>query len=77
MSTVEPDNLTSWWADKIGRKVIFRYLHGEEQEGVVTSVNIKYVFVRFGTAVGSESCDPSLLRLAVGGNADESKENDG
>lgn len=53
------------WADKIGRKVIFRYPHGEEEAGVVTSVGDRYVFVRFGSKVGSESCDPSMLRLEV------------
>ncbi len=57
---------TAEWAERVGRKVIFRYLHGEEQEGVVTSVNASYVFVRFGSSTGSEACDPALLRLAVG-----------
>lgn len=65
MSTVGPENLTEWWRDKVGRQVIFRYHHGEEQAGVVTSVNDRFVFVRFGNA-GSESCDPLQLRLAVG-----------
>lgn len=57
---------TAAWADKIGRRVIFRYHHGEEVAGVVTSVNDRYVFVRFGSATSSESCDPDMLRLEVG-----------
>ena len=64
MSTVGEDGLTVWWTDKVGREVIFRYHHGEEQAGVVTSVNDRFVFVRFGST-GSESCDPLQLRLAV------------
>jgi len=65
MNTVDGEYMTEWWADKIGRSVIFRYQHGEEQAGVVTSVNDRYVFVRFGSAIGSQSCDPRMLRLAV------------
>jgi hypothetical protein len=55
----------AWWEDKVGRAVIFRYPHGEEVAGVVTSVNLRYVFVNFGK-VHNESCDPSMLRLADG-----------
>ena len=56
----------SWaYRDKIGRKVIFRYFHGEEEEGIVTSVNDKNVFVRFGNKAFSEACSPEMLRLAV------------
>lgn len=62
--TVDRENLTAWWQDKVGREVIFRYHHGEEVAGVVTSVNDRFVFVRFGS-MGSESCDPTMLRLAV------------
>ena len=53
------------WAEHVGRKVIFRYHHGEEEEGVVTSVNDVNVFVRFGSQAGSEACDPRSLRLAI------------
>lgn len=56
----------AWWADKVGRRVIFRYHHGEEQHGVVTSTNDRFVFVRFGAATSAESCEPAQLRLAVG-----------
>lgn len=41
----------------IGRKVIFTYLHGESCEGVLTSWNDKFVFVRFKGPNG-EACDP-------------------
>lgn len=52
------------WSEHVGREVIFRYHHGEEVRGVVTSFNGRFVFVRFGAASSSESCDPSMLRLA-------------
>lgn len=54
-----------WWADKVGRSVIFRYHHGEEVEGVVSSVGPANVFVRFGSRPSGEACDPSMLRLSV------------
>lgn len=54
----------AWWADKIGRLAVFRYHHGEEVVGQVTSANDRFVFVRFGQATSSEACDPSMLRLA-------------
>ena len=65
MSTVDGEGLAEWWADKVGRRVVLRYMHGREEVGVVTSVNAKYVFVRFGSKVGSESCDPRQLRLEM------------
>lgn len=65
MTTTDDEDLVEWWADKIDRAVIFRYLHGEEVHGVVTSVNDRYVFVRFGDRKHAESCDPRRLRLAV------------
>jgi hypothetical protein len=56
---------TSEWAGRVGRKVIFTYLHGETAEGVVTSVNDKYVFVRFGSLAHGEACEPERLALSV------------
>lgn len=56
----------SEWAAHVGCRVIFRYHHGEEVAGVVTSANDRFVFVRFGAAVASESCEPAQLRLANG-----------
>lgn len=44
----------------IGRNVVFRYPHGETDEGVITSWNELYVFVRFGKN-GSQACYPSML----------------
>jgi ribosomal protein L35AE/L33A len=49
----------------VGRKVIFRYLHGEEEEGVITSANDHFVFVRFGTNTTSQACGAERLRLSV------------
>ena len=48
---------------RAGDRVVFTYYHGETAEGVVTSVNERYVFVRFGNG-GSESCEPSMLTLS-------------
>lgn len=44
-----------------GDRVVFTYYHGESVEGVVTSTNDRYVFVRFSSGY-SEACDPSMLR---------------
>lgn len=49
----------------VGRLVIFTYLHGESEEGVVTSWNGRYLFVRFGGSTTSQACDPSMVRLSV------------
>ncbi len=39
----------------IGRLVIYRMAHtGEEEEGVITSLNDQYVFVRYGSDAGSK-----------------------
>jgi hypothetical protein len=49
----------------VGRRVVFTYFHGEQDAGVVTSVNDKNVFVRFGAKAFSEACDPDRLALEV------------
>lgn len=54
----------SEWAERVGRRVVFKYHHGEEVEGVVSSANERFVFVRFGSAASAEACDPEQLRLA-------------
>ena len=37
----------------IGRKVIYTSGHGEQEEGVITSLNNYFVFVRYGANVQS------------------------
>lgn len=41
----------------IGRKVIYRGWGGEIEEGVLTSYNSAYIFVRFGTNLTPQACD--------------------
>ena len=60
------------WADRIGAAVAFRYADGLVETGVVTSVNARFVFVRFHRPDGelkttSEACEPSQLTLCVDG----------
>jgi hypothetical protein len=51
----------------IGRKVIYRsalspdYLPARPEEGVITSFNDKYVFVRYGASLTSQATDPRDL----------------
>ena len=51
---------------KIGRKVIYtpkgNYEGKKLEEGVITSVNSKYVFVRYGNEYQSKATDPEDLR---------------
>jgi hypothetical protein len=48
--------------DHIKDKVIYRDSSGIE-EGVITSVNSRYVFVRFGSGTGSKATRPGQLEL--------------
>lgn len=41
--------------DDIGRKVIYRAGHGQIEEGVLVAFNSAYVFVRYGSDVGSKA----------------------
>ena len=49
--------------DDINRKVLYRAPHGEIEEGVITSFNSVYVFVRFGNDVTSKACRLDQLEL--------------
>lgn len=49
------------YPEDIGRKVLYRTSHGDIEEGVVTSFNSAYVFVRFGADVHSKACAPKDL----------------
>ena len=54
----------------VGRAVVYRtapqYL---PEQGVITSFNDKYVFVRYGAKINSEATDPSDLDFLGGRNA--------
>jgi hypothetical protein len=39
----------------IGRKVLYRTSHGDIEEGVLVAFNSAYVFVRYGSDVGSKA----------------------
>ena len=59
----------SFYGDRSGEEVIFRYYHGEEVRGVVSSANSRNVFVIFYGPDGdlrdhSEACSPDRLRMA-------------
>jgi hypothetical protein len=51
----------------IGSKVIYLSGHTPAEEGVITGVNDRYVFVRYGSQVTSAATPPSQLRLLAGG----------
>ena len=52
-------------AEHIGAKVIYDSGHGLE-EGVITSVNKTYVFVRYGSHVHSTATYPADLTFLAG-----------
>lgn len=60
MSKVQIDH-----AQFVGRRVIFTYHHGTTEEGIATSANDRYVFVRFGADTTSKACDPTMLTLSA------------
>ena len=45
----------------IGLLVVYRRKGQKPDQGVVTSVNDHYVFVRYGSQVGSQATDPADL----------------
>ena len=47
--------------ERIGQKVVYRTAYGRSEEGVITSVNSAYVFVRYGSDVGSKGTDADAL----------------
>jgi hypothetical protein len=47
----------------VGHGVVYRAPHGSTEQGVITSVNDTYVFVRFGTDTGSQATRPEQLKL--------------
>lgn len=53
--------------DHIGSKVIYKD-RGQVEEGVITSVNDVFVFVRYGSQTTSAATRPGMLRLLAGDN---------
>lgn len=50
----------------IGRKIIYHSRHNDvKEEGVITSFNDNYVFVRFGSDLNSKACHRLDLEYAV------------
>ena len=46
----------------IGQKVVYRApFTGITEEGVITSVNSLFAFVRYGSDYGSKATDPAML----------------
>ena len=46
----------------IGLSVVYRRKNQKPDQGVVTSVNDRYVFVRYGSQVGSAATNPADLQ---------------
>jgi hypothetical protein len=46
---------------EIDRKVVYIPKHGKREDGVITSKNHKFVFVRYGNNVNSIATDPKFL----------------
>ena len=53
-------------AARIGDKVVYHQPHQEPEEGVITSVNARYVFVRYGSQVTSAATCPEDLEPLAG-----------
>lgn len=54
------------WMERVGQKVVYRAGTSEMEEGVITSVNSSYVFVRYGSNYGSKATNPEDLELIWG-----------
>lgn len=52
----------------VGNAVIYKPFDGRVEQGVITSVNDHYVFVRYGADGHSKATPPRLL-VALGGRA--------
>ena len=50
----------------IGDGVVYTPAHGEPEDGVITSVNDRFVFVRYGSRQTSAATEPDALFLLAG-----------
>ena len=53
--------------EHVGGKVVYQPGLGPCEEGVITSVSERYVFVRYGSDVGAKATRPDWLALVSGG----------
>lgn len=53
--------------EHVGDKVVYQPGHGRCEEGVITSVTERYVFVRYGSDVGSKATRADWLAFLSGG----------
>lgn len=51
--------------ERIGNAVVYRPTVGPVEQGVITSVNSHYVFVRYGSNIGSAATRPEDLETLV------------
>jgi hypothetical protein len=51
----------------IGAKVLYRTAYGRTDDGVISSVNDRWVLVRYGADTGSKATDPAALSLLAEG----------
>jgi len=49
--------------NKIGSKVVYRTAYGRTEEGVITSVNTSYVFVRYGSDYTSKATSADSIEM--------------
>lgn len=49
----------------VGAGVVYEPADGRREDGVITSVNSMYAFVRFGTDAHSKATHPGQLELGV------------
>jgi hypothetical protein len=49
--------------EHIGHGVVYRPAHGDTEEGTITSVNDRFVFVRYGSRRTSAATEPGALAL--------------
>jgi FKBP-type peptidyl-prolyl cis-trans isomerase 2 len=54
----------------VGQRVAFHREHCEPESGVISSVNARYVFVRYGHQVTGTPTDPGDLTLEIGGRGE-------
>lgn len=47
----------------VGRAVVYRPTHGSVEQGVITSMNDHFVFVRYGADTHAKATEPALLQF--------------
>jgi hypothetical protein len=57
--------LTDLKETDVGRFVIYTAHHGEREEGVISSWNDTYIFVRYGRGSTAAATDPNQLEFSI------------